>query len=530
MSDSPPGSVADVFSHWRQCRSSPSSDGYVAALLLRSHLYLCICFGLAQGATITSITYATTFMGETVGSYCDGVFFGSFTIVSLTIAIPIVRHKRVGYLRCYRAALVLFIVYEGLLWVSWMKGTSDDNGQRTIAYLASFLGGTGFSLHWTAQSALYQSTARQYAAARRLKVEMINHSFSGIFVAIYLCFEVVCKLGASCLLKFANDPWNKFFVLFICCALAAFVNSFHLIDPRDASFGAEKGTVVSNGRDQSNKEASNTAGLSAPDNEANLGVSLDCIGAFIFQDSMDRAYEVPNLLQYNVNLQCLLPISITFGITAGFLYTYYYDQTVATYLGEEAVGIVSALSPLVSSMASIPLTNLTLSVGRNVVVFLGSLSFAIIAVLYLIWDDSQLGNWPTCLFINFSMGVGRAVWENTNKAIFADVFSPSDAPSAFAAMYMVTGLLTFASLFVFPNIPLEWMCWSIIISAALMCPGYMIVARRSNLKDGDSSFFDDDIYDADETAALTSAGYNSSSIAEASRRREGDTPAPTVSI
>ena len=59
------------------------------------------------------------------------------------------------------------------------------------------------------------------------------------------------------------------------------------------------------------------------------------------------------------------------------------------------------------------------------------------------------------MFINFAMGVGRAVWENTNKAIFADVFSPADAPSAFAGMYMITGMLTFTSLFVFPNIPLK---------------------------------------------------------------------------
>ena len=62
---------------------------------------------------------------------------------------------------------------------------------------------------------------------------------------------------------------------------------------------------------------------------------------------------------------------------------------------------------------------------------------------------------PSSLFINFAMGVGRAVWENTNKAIFADVFSPADAPSAFAGMYMITGMLTFTSLFVFPNIPLK---------------------------------------------------------------------------
>ena len=69
------------------------------------------------------------------------------------------------------------------------------------------------------------------------------------------------------------------------------------------------------------------------------------------------------------------------------------------------------------------------------------------------------------------------MWENTNKAIFADVFSPQEAPSAFAAMYMVTGMLTFTSLFVFPNIPLRWMCISLITSAALMGPGYAVVAR-----------------------------------------------------
>ena len=39
-----------------------------------------------------------------------------------------------------------------------------------------------------------------------------------------------------------KNPWDKFFVLFVCCALAALINSFHIIDPRDASFGGEKVT------------------------------------------------------------------------------------------------------------------------------------------------------------------------------------------------------------------------------------------------------------------------------------------------
>ena len=59
----------------------------------------------------------------------------------------------------------------------------------------------------------------------------------------------------------------------------------------------------------------------------------------------------------------------------------------------------------------------------------------------------------------------------------------------------------------------------------------MVVARRNRLKGGGDSVVEDDIYDADETAALTSAGYDSASIAEAARHRDQtEGPAPTVSI
>ena len=70
------GGVSEVVRHWRKCRGNPGADGYVAAVLFRSHIYLCVCFGLSQGAVIAIITYATTFMSESAGSYCDGFFFG----------------------------------------------------------------------------------------------------------------------------------------------------------------------------------------------------------------------------------------------------------------------------------------------------------------------------------------------------------------------------------------------------------------------------------------------------------------------
>jgi hypothetical protein len=59
-------------------------------------------------------------------------------------AIPIVRHKRVGYLRCYRAALVLFIIYE----VSNRANATHHTVHVPFTHLSRTLHAPGFALSY----------------------------------------------------------------------------------------------------------------------------------------------------------------------------------------------------------------------------------------------------------------------------------------------------------------------------------------------------------------------------------------------
>jgi hypothetical protein len=50
-----------------------------------------------------------------------------------------------------------------------------------------------------------------------------------------------------------------------------------------------------------------------------------------------RLVETPRMLVESKVLRCLMPINIAFGVAAGFMFTFYYDQTVAAYRGDAAV-------------------------------------------------------------------------------------------------------------------------------------------------------------------------------------------------
>uniref|UniRef100_A0A7S2BNG7 Uncharacterized protein n=1 Tax=Octactis speculum TaxID=3111310 RepID=A0A7S2BNG7_9STRA len=135
--------------------------------------------------------------------------------------------------------------------------------------------------------------------------------------------------------------------------------------------------------------------------------------------------------------------------------------------------VVSAVGPAVCVICTPLLAWISLRCGNEVVILIGSMSFICIALAYLCFTNEQLGNWPSCILLNALMGLGRSVWESTNKAIYASIFSSNESSSAFGSMYAITGFLTFASLFVFPNIGLQWMCICVIIPSALMVPCYM---------------------------------------------------------
>jgi hypothetical protein len=75
-------------------------------------------------------------------------------------------------------------------------------------------------------------------------------------------------------------------------------------------------------------------------------------------------HEYMNKYMYIKVLLYLMPINIGFGVVGGFLYTYFYGETVSVYRGDSAVGFVSAMASAFCSISVLPLTAVTILVGK----------------------------------------------------------------------------------------------------------------------------------------------------------------------
>jgi len=566
-----PGSVWDVVAHYFIHRDGKShsklapqvskdqfSSGSAAVAADEAHAAavqsfrdftrLCLCFGLAQGSIITTVTYATTLIGESVGSYCDGCFFGAFTLTSFCLAEALVDAVG-GPINAYRAALALFLAdvvalaIGHHLHVNAVMAALDGSGSgtsdvaRILAYTGSLLGGIGFSLHWNGQSVLYRLAACRYARARRVDVSIVNGTFSGLFAALYVPFEMACKQAASLLLmalpvlatvssgddaatestykddlpwyrskdrpwtlRSGHDPeiaerhlsdsatadlmnaakvdaqvWGNFFILFgaiLCIAVALIPRTMGVdISDEDAfeDEGNEAASLLGDGGRNTTSARSNLSIGGQRARRQDMDIDTD---TSLCERTLTKITETPRMLWEHPVLMALIPINVSFGVTAGFFFSYFYDKTVAAHRGSAAVGLVAAVGSGIVAVSAVPLSLLADGIGKGPVVVLGSICFGIIGVAYLVVPDQVLGSWSCVFILNALMGVGRAVWENTNKAIYADFFTADESPAAFANMYMVTGLLTFLSLFLFPSLPLPILAVLVVLPAIAMGPGY----------------------------------------------------------
>ena len=105
------------------------------------------------------------------------------------------------------------------------------------------------------------------------------------------------------------------------------------------------------------------------------------------------------------------------------------------------VGLYTAVTSLVAAAASLLFGTLQssrrgrLRCGKGAVLMIGASSYLVISLLFLFlldWDQSTL------LLIYTLLGVGRATYEGTLRAVFADYF-PNDREGAFGNVILFTG-------------------------------------------------------------------------------------------
>jgi hypothetical protein len=115
------------------------------------------------------------------------------------------------------------------------------------------------------------------------------------------------------------------------------------------------------------------------------------------------------------------------------------DKVVAVALHDKDshfIGIFSSWMALVAALTSLLTTKIP---HKGFLLIVGAMSFFFVAFPLLIQPDATMWNIQGLVSIYTLQGIGRATFESTLKATFADYFS-SDSVGAFSNIILQNGL------------------------------------------------------------------------------------------
>lgn len=260
---------------------------------------------------------------------------------------------------------------------------------KNTCIIGIFIGGIGAGFMWTAQSAYYSQSANLYAKCTNTEIDTIHNEFAAYFAFIYLATEAFGKsFITGVYLLYGDGNWQLYaFVIYSAIAwLSAFACcTISDLDVRRASSNLSVFVVVS-------KE-------------------ISCVFS---------------LIQRHPTFYLMLPYQLSFGFGASYI-SYYVDGIILNDSGKEGyIGVLSALSIVIASVIAFPLYTYSNSFGKHDVMVFGAMCFGGCTSVLLFFKNHFLSQWTSVIPLISLYGMGRGIWENTNKALLTDVFSEED--------------------------------------------------------------------------------------------------------
>lgn len=187
---------------------------------------------------------------------------------------------------------------------------------------------------------------------------------------------------------------------------------------------------------------------------------------------------------------CIGLTNLTFGLCSGYMNGVVNGSFAAKspLFGKASIGALMACTSLLAAGCSLSLDALAQRVGKGLVLGLGGFCFAGIPLSVLVVQPSAAnGFWGIWLLVPYVFqGLGRSVYEGTNRAVFADFFRGEQGTGAFANCMMQSGSAFFTSFLLQSTLPPgtcdRVMAYSVLAIAALTAPAYAVAcctaARR----------------------------------------------------
>jgi len=333
--------------------------------------------------------------------------------------------------------------------VSLHPGSSE---QWTCYVLGAILGGSGSGVLWTAQGAFFASTSALVGASEGISNEQATSDLSGQFAAVLLTFEIASRFLAS-LLQGTFLHWELFeplmspgaiFLLFASVAMLTVVGmSLFVIAPIDAqnANGGKQASVIQN---------------------------------------IAKVFD----MWFSPEIWCLSFTNLTFGFCAGYMNGVVNGSfaKLSSAFGAARLGSLLATTSVVAAVAAPVCGFLSQHAGKGLTISIGAASFAAIpASILLATPDERNGYWGAALISLYVLqGIARAVYESTNKAVFADFFPGDKSPPAFANCMMQSSTAFFASFILQSTLTTEQkgtLAWIVLALAASIFPGYLVASK-----------------------------------------------------
>lgn len=371
------------------------SEDHEAVQVLRNFIGMSLLFSTNHGCVVSCLSLASSRLGA-VGNWQSGILYLSYTGSALLGATYTV--KKLGPRNSLITGLALYCVYVTAFWIA----SSFPGHTKPASFLGALVGGVGAGLLWTAQGAFFARAAECHALALAQETSLSTSKLAGIFAFIYLGLELLLRSLSSVLLKFFSVAWSTIFGIYALLALISTLCMLLVRQPKE---------------------------INSPGEEDSRALSVWWKVSAAFQ-----------LLRQDPKMRYMIGLNAVFGFASAFLNSYVNGEVLRVVLHDSQsryVGLLSAWTSAVAAAMSLLFGRIT---RKGTILTFGSVCFLCVAARFLITNFNLKGwNAPWIVVVYTMHGIGRATFEGTLKASFADFFS-QEKEGAFANIILQNGL------------------------------------------------------------------------------------------
>eukprot|EP00979_Chaetoceros_neogracilis_P006926 scaffold1406_cov284-Chaetoceros_neogracile.AAC.29 len=373
-----------------------SPNGHTPYSIYYNFILLSTLFSANHGAVVSCLSLATARLG-TLGSYQSSVLYMSYTFSALFGATFIV--KSIGARDSIRVGMWIYCVYVACFLIA----TLFKDYQEVSALIGAFVGGIGGGFLWTAQGSYFARASQEYAFAQSLDMDNATSILGGLFAGIYLGGEVVMRLCSTILIQWGWS-WSWVFGWYTLVAMgSAFLMGFAVDYPM--------------GEEEERKAKSQT--------------------------NFYKSTVTFRLLLKDPKMKYMIPLSGAFALSSVFFATFVNAEVVRVSLKDSDsvfVGFMTSITALVGGIMSVVFGFSSKSIGNSTILIIGCTAFFSVSCLFVVYPDLNGWKLPTLVLVYCLQGVGRATFEGTLKAEFAEKFDDKEA--AFGNIIFQNGLIT----------------------------------------------------------------------------------------